>query len=217
MKKFFGSLFSVILLLPLLTSCGKYDYFAHVSDLRSDIFFAETDLYSLSVYCVERESPFLCDGVASPRVRTVEVILVEKERTGAEFEVYFLSQKDLGGDMSFRSVSGDFYYSKSVLEFPEKSVSLRVVRNGEQTDLVATSVKGEGLLTPEQALSHALEAEQREISRLTYGGAFHGELHVRLLKRDKTYYYVGIVDETGEIRSLLLDSESGEVLAKRGK
>ena len=50
---------------------------------------------------------------------------------------------------------------------------------------------------------------------MTRGGVFYGEFHVRLLRRDKTYYYVGIVNSKGDILSLLLDSETGEILARR--
>lgn len=42
-----------------------------------------------------------------------------------------------------------------------------------------------------------------------------GEFHVRLLRRDANYYYVGIVDGKGHTISLLLDSETGETLARR--
>lgn len=38
---------------------------------------------------------------------------------------------------------------------------------------------------------------------------------MRLLRRDKNYYYVGITDCTGKTISLLLNAETGEVLARR--
>jgi len=38
---------------------------------------------------------------------------------------------------------------------------------------------------------------------------------VRLLRRNTNYYYVGIVDTDGKTISLLLNSETGEVLARR--
>ena len=50
---------------------------------------------------------------------------------------------------------------------------------------------------------------------MTQNGKFNGEFRVRLLKRDKTYYYVGIVGKDGGELSLLLDAESGALLARR--
>lgn len=214
MKKSILSFGLLLFLLPALAACGKYDYFSHVSDERSDLFCAETEEYSVTVACLEREYPFLTDGVVSPRSKTVEVVLTETVPTGAEYEVYFLEDTPRGGDMSFRGVSGDFYYSRGVEQFPSGSVSLRVVKDGEPQDILATSVKNENTLSTRDALDKAIAAEKATIERMSRGGTFHGEFHVRLLRRDKNYYYIGIVDENG-ILSLLLDSETGEVLARR--
>ncbi len=217
MKKHILCIGLLLMLLPALSACGKYDYSAHVSDERSDLFCAETEQFTLTVACLEREQPFLLDGVAGERTKTVEVTLAEKTLTGAEYEVYFLEDVPRGGDMSFRNVSGDYYYSRTVTEFPRDSVSLRIVCGETSQDIMATSVRNENTLTAADALEKAIQSEKETIGQLTYDGAFHGEFHVRLLRRDKNYYYVGIVDRQGGIISLLLDSETGEVLARREK
>lgn len=212
MKKFIPCFLMLAGLLSVLSGCGGYDYSAHISDERSDLFRAETEDFTLTVACVEREHPFLTDGVAAERSRMLEAVLAAP--AGSEYEIYFLEDAPKGGDMSFRSVSSDYYYSRSVEQFPSGSLSLRIVKDGVAEDLLATSVKTEHTLSPQQALDKALSAEKAKIDGMMSGGKFHGEFHVRLLKRDKTYYYVGIVDEKG-ILSLLLDSETGEVLARR--
>ena len=189
MKKFIPCFLMLAGLLSVLSGCGGYDYSAHISDERSDLFRAETEDFTLTVACVEREHPFLTDGVAAERSRMLEAVLAAP--AGSEYEIYFLEDAPKGGDMSFRSV-----------------------KDGVAEDLLATSVKAEHTLSPQQALDKALSAEKAKIDGMMSGGKFHGEFHVRLLKRDKTYYYVGIVDEKG-ILSLLLDSETGEVLARR--
>ena len=83
------------------------------------------------------------------------------------------------------------------------------------TEVVATSVKTEKTLTPEQALDAALGAEKDYVAARMRGGAFAGEFRVRLLRREVNYYYVGIVDGDGHTLSLLLAAETGEVLARR--
>lgn len=214
MKRHLLFLLLPILLLPLFTACKNLDYNAYISDERSDIFCAETEEYSVVVSCVDREHPFLTDGIVGTRTKTVEVTLTEKEPTGSEYEIYFLEDMPRGGEMSFRSVSGDFYYSRGVEEFPSGSISLRILRDGTPTEIAATSIKNEKTLSTSEALQFAIEAEKSEIERLTNGG-FAGEFHVRLLRRDKNYYYIGIVDRDGKTVSLLLDAETGAVLARR--
>lgn len=215
MKKHFFSFLSLLLLLPALSACGKYDYYAHVSDEKSDVFLAETENYTLTVSCVCREHPFLCDGVAAQKSNLLEAVLIEKEPSGGEYELYFLGDEPKGGDMSFRNVTGDWFYSRSVETFPESSLSVKIVKDGAQEEILATSVKTENTLSTRQALEKAVEAEHDRISKMTRGGVFCGEFHVRLLRRDKNYYYVGIVGGAGDILALLLDSETGEVLARR--
>ncbi len=215
MKKLLPLLAVAAAALASAAGCKSYDYFSHVSDVVCDIFCAETEEFSLTVSCAEREYPYLADGVAAPRTRTVEAVLREHAPSGAEYEIYFLEDVPRGGDMSYRSVSGDYFYSRGAESFPERSVSLRVVRDGAAQDLLATSVKTESTLSPEAALRSALGAERETVGALTRGGTFRGEFHVRLLRRDVNYYYVGILGGNGERVSLLLDSETGEILARR--
>ena len=198
-----------------LTACGDYDYSAHLSDVRSDLFCAETDEFSLALSCVSREYPYVSDGVASEKSDLVEIVLTAK--VGEDYEIYVLGDTVWGGDMSFRNVTGDYFYSRGVNEFPHDSVSLRVEWNGgeEARELTATSIKNDKTLSVKQTLDAAIAAEQDTVNAIMKNGVFCGELYVRLLRRDKTYYYVGIVDTAGRTVSLLLDSETGGVLARR--
>lgn len=210
--------FTLAMLLPLLflpVGCKKKeDYSAYLSDIRCDIFRAETDLFTVTVSCMEREHPFAADGIVSDMCKTVEVVLAEKTVSGAEYEVYFLEDMPRGGDMSFRNVTGDHYFSRGVEEFPTGSLSLRIVSGDKIEELFLTSVKSENTLTPKEALSFAVEAEKDTIARMT-NETFGGEFHVRLIRRDKNYYYVGIVHPEMGTVSLLLDAETGAVLARR--
>lgn len=207
----------ILLLLTLaLGGCGgSYDYSAHISELRSDIFQAETEEFSLTLTCVSREYPFATDGIACPRTDVVEISLVPTV-PGNEYSAYFATDAgEQGGEMSFRNAFGDWFFSESVTAFPNGSVSVRICRDEEVHEITATSVKNESTLSPAEALDCAVSAEKDRIERMTESRQFLGEFHVRLLRRDKNYYYVGIIDRDGETLSLLLDSESGEVLARR--
>lgn len=208
--------FSLLLLLtglvPLLASCKQSpDYFSYVSELRSDLFTASEEEFTLTVACISREYPYNGDGIKAPLSDVVEITL---EGDADEYSVYLLGDEQMGGEMSFRNTRGDFYYSQGVTSFPEGSVSLRVEWEDTSREIVATSVKTENTLSPEEALNHALSTEQDTLERMSADGTFRGEFYVRLLRRDKNYYYVGIVDTNGKMISLLLDSESGQLLAR---
>ena len=204
---------TLILLLglaPLVSACAKKtDYFDYVSELRSDLFVASEEEFTLSVACITRESPYINDGIKATMCQVIEITL-----DGDADEYSVLLDGGVGGEMSFRNTRGDFYYSQSVTSFPKDSVNLRVEWEGNTREIVATSVKTEHTLTPQAALDSALKGEQQTLERMKTDGAFRGEFYVRLLRRDKNYYYVGIVDTKGKMISLLLDSESGQLLAR---
>ncbi len=203
-------------LLPalFLAGCGKkQDYSAHISEVRSDIFIAETEEFSITLFCSEREYPYADDGVACPRSKLAEISLVAKEET--DYFVYVTGDEGFGGETSYRNVRGDHYFSQGVETFPEGSVKMRVEWGDEVREVVATSVRTEKTISPQEALQAAVGHEEEVLSRMTQDGEFFGEFRVRLLKRDATYYYVGIVNKSGGTISLLLNSETGEVLARR--
>lgn len=213
MKK---SIFAISLLsLPLIlaTGCAEYDYTQHLSEARSDIFRAETDEFTFTLFCVEREYPYLADGIACDKTSRVEIVLAPVQPITEDFTVNI--DGAYGGDMSFRNTSGDYFYSQSIETFPVSSVSVTLSWGEEVREFTATSVKNENTISVQGALSAATKSEKELLSTMTQNGEFYGEFYVRLLRRDKNYYYVGIIDKAGKTVSLLLDAESGEVLARR--
>lgn len=200
--------------LPLFTGCGgNYDYTKHLSEIKSDIFIAETEEFSITLSFTEREYPYADDGIACPRSNLAEISLTAT--TSADYSVFVTGESEWGGETSYCNVRGDYYYSQGLDVFPEGKVAMRVVWGEETREIVATSVKTEKTISPEEALNFALEHEKETVARMTADDVFGGEFRVRLLRRDETYYYVGIVDKTGRTVSLLLNSETGEVLARR--
>lgn len=213
MKKKLSSLVLLCALIPALGGCSGDNYTSRISEARSDLFCAETEEFSLTLACVSREYPYLADGVPCTRSDYVEVVL-----SGAPsdtYEVHFtIGEQTCGGEMSYRNVTGDYFFSQGVSEFPEGSISVSISCDGETQELTATSVRTSSTLTIDAALSAAAEAEKESLEQMG-GKKFTGEFYVRLLRREKNYYYVGIIDTTGKTISLLLDGESGEVLARR--
>ena len=146
----------------------------------------------------------------------MEVSLVPAKSQICDYEVYLLGETTWGGETSFRTYAGDYFYSESVRKFPEGSVTVQIKWEDETRELTATSVKNEKTLSVNEILEYAIKAEKETVKQMTRDGNFLGEFYIRLLRRNINYYYVGITDLNGTTVSLLLDSETGEVLAKRG-
>ena len=214
MKKSMIGFILLISALPFASACGQTDYSAYVSDVRSDVFLAETETFSLRLSCLSRERPYTLDGIPSPKSNLVEIVLTPASPTSEDVSVIVEGEKEYGGEMTYRAVSDDYYYSQGVESFPSRSVTLRVTYGGEEVSLTATSVKNENTISPEQALDYAVKSEKETVKRLADKNGFQGEFQVRLLRREQNYYFVGITDKTGKTVCLLLNAETGEVLAR---
>lgn len=214
MKKLFGAFFLLTAFLPLLCACSGIDYEDYLSESREDVFLAQTESFSLTVSCTSREYPYVSDGIACPKSKVVEVSLIPLDPAASDYEIY-LPETGIGGEMSFRTYAGDYFFSEGVESFPQNSVSVKIVCGGETSEVRAGSVKNDKTLSVSEALSRAVRAEKKTVDALTQNGNFLGEFYVRLLRRDANYYYVGIVSRDGTTISLLLAGESGEILARR--
>ena len=114
MKKPISAFLLILSMLPALTACGGYDYSAHISEAKSDLFCAETDEFTVTVSCVSREYPYVADGITCPMNSVMEVSLVPAKPQICDYEVYLLGVTTWGGETSFRTYAGDYFYSESV-------------------------------------------------------------------------------------------------------
>ena len=215
MKKRFLPLLGAAALLPALAACAPYDYSDRVSQVRSDLFLAQTEAFSLTLACLEQEYPYADDGIPCPMTRSVQIVLEPIEAPKGGVEIYVgEGEAQWGGEASYSTTFGHYTLSAGVEEFPAESVALTVVYGDTTHTLAATSVRTDETLSPAEALARGVEAERETLESMQREDAFCGELCVRLIHRDKNYYYFAVTDGTRRV-ALLLDAETGEVLARR--
>ena len=213
MKKRFCLFLAAAALLPLCAACAPYRYNDCLSEVRSDLFLAETEYFTLTLACVEREYPYADDGIPCPMSKSVQVTLSPLTPPAGDVSIFVgEGEARLGGEASYRTTRGDYTYSVGVDAFPEGSVTVTVLYGEQEHTLAATSVRTESTLTPEEALARGTEAERETLERMREAGSL--EIAVRLLRRDKNYYYFAVTDGKTRI-ALLLDGETGEQLARR--
>ncbi len=191
------------------------DYADYVSELRSNVFLAEADGFSLRVYAVERETPYLADG--SPRETTsrfeAHLIAPSYEKTCT---LSFIADGNAyEGEMSYDTVKGEYYFSRTLDVSALQTIACEI-RHGERTvSLSAHSVVTDDTLSPKEALYRLCEKEKEFFTAMTDEYGFAGEIYLRLLYEDAPYYYVGVVSKGGKTTAFLLNGKTGKLLAKR--
>lgn len=200
---------------PIVKDYGKVDYFSYVSELRSNILLAQDSDFSLRAYAVEKEHPYLADGVKREMTKRAEIHLIAPEG-GKTCKISFsVGKESFHGEMSYDNVKEEYYFSVSADLTTVESLNFEVVYGKDTKTLQAKTIKQADTLTPTAVLEKLRENESGTFDALTDKNGFVGEIYVRLICENEPYYYVGLIEKSGKIRAYLLSANTGKVLAKR--
>ena len=214
MKKFLCAIItSLSAASAILCACAgsKIDYTDFISERRYEVYMYADDKISVKVHVSSREAPYLSDGYKGEMSDMCE-IFVKLEDNYNKVDVRL---EERGGEMSYMSVTDSFYISFSGAPTGD-SVPITLTCDGEVLQITAPSVLYSGVISPEEALASAKDYDGDTFEALTNGKNFEGEIYVRLLADDgKCYYYVGVIDRSGNTSAYLVDGENGYVIAER--
>ncbi len=211
--------FLLVLCLFLLSFCcackKKVDYFDYVSELRSNLFLAKTEEFSLKIYSVFKESPYGADGVAQPVAPRLEAYLLAPSGDQTVRLSFSIDGKEYGGEMSYDNVKGEYFYGYSLDASKLSSIECTILYGEDRYTLNALSVLTDATLSPKKTLTMLIAECKQPFDELTDEYGFAGEIYLRLIYEDSPYYYVGLIDREGKIQAFLLSAETGKILARR--
>lgn len=206
----------VVALSGNLAACKKsLDYFSYVSELRSNIFLAETEGFSLRVYAVEKEYPYAMDGVKRDVSARTEIYLCAPSGTQDCSLAFTVNGTEQGGEMSFDNVRAEYYYSCTLDVSALTVLEMQITYGKETFTLAAQSVLAEDTLAPKTVLDGLVTAEKALFEGMTDDYGFAGEIYLRLIYEDSPYYYVGVISRDGKSHAFLINAKTGKILAKR--
>lgn len=215
-KSLFHLLFIFTAILFILGACKKQiNYFEYVSELRSNIYIATTDEFTIKAYYSLRESPYLSDGIkqeTEPRLEIYLYTLSYDEKAEIKFEI---DKKNYQGEMSYDNSTNRYYYIESIKIDELDRIDFTIIYGDKTIELTANSVIQNDILTAREILDKFVKSEPETISLLSAKGKFLGEFSIRLIEKGELYYYIGVFDKNGNVKSYLLDAKTGKILAKR--
>jgi len=209
-------IFCVIFSAFFFSGCKeKVDYFSYVSELRDNIFVAETEDFCLRIYSLEKEYPYSTDGIKRETEKRTEMHFLAPSGNKNCTLSFTVNGKEYGGEMSYDNVKAEYYYSCTLDVSKLTKIDCAIVYGEEEVCLSALSVRTETTLSPKEALAKLREAESELFTNLTDKYGFAGEIYLRLLCEDSPYYYIGVIDRNGNVTAFLMNGETGKVLARR--
>ena len=206
---------SLSFFLPIFKSATALDYFDYVSELRSNILLAETNEYSLKVYAVEKEYPYLADGIKRETSTRAEIYFSAPSGDKSCRMSFSINGKTYDSEASYDNVKAEYFLSEPVDLSDAKELTFSLSYGEENFTMIAKTVKTENTLTPRQVLNKLKQKDPATFESLTKDNAFVGEIYLRLISENAPYYYIGLIEKSGNIKAYLLHSETGKILAKR--
>lgn len=225
MKKVFVSILAILAYTTALLFGGcsaQADLTDYVSEYRSDIFMGTQGEYSVFASYSQREYPYTADGNVGDMSSIFEIALTAPDNTQTYSVRYTLGEKEYSSELSFDSVRLVHRCSQSIPAPSETSLTftISITENGdtEPVSVTASSIKTEKTLNLDDLLQKVRNAESARFDALTSGNSFAGELYVRLLyDNGRCFYYIGLIDRSGNTYAMLADAETGEIIATRGE
>lgn len=188
--------------------------FDNVSRLRSDVFYGETENYTVTVYPELRESPMIANGEISEIKNFVIIKLQVKNNLTGEFTVSFEVDKKYSETFGFSAFSDCYVSSVEVEKLPDKPFIATITHENDSENVTLESKLNKDTISPKTALDKAYKSKNEYIDERSVNGVFGGEIYLRLIaESDKNYWYVGFITDE-ETLALLLD-DKGVLLEER--
>ena len=132
MKKsrvFLSFLLALFTLIISLSGCDKGLMLEnHVSELRSDVFYGESDEYKLKAFYGYREHDYVNDGKVGEKEYLLSFRLLDTETDGATYTVKFNHlDKDYSSTFSFDPLSGVLTCQFEIENFTEKTFTVSIL------------------------------------------------------------------------------------------
>ena len=217
MKKLVIFVISLVLLFSLCSCKTDGGLTPFVSELRSDVFVGEGQSLSLKAGYGFKETPFITDGKTSNKTYALTFKLLGVNDQNVAYSLTAnLNGRDYNANFTFNPVSHSLTTIVEIEDFKEKEFAVTVRSANTVEQITLKSILPENTIDYKSALSHVKSSQSALVKSYTdTDGNLTAELHVRVLVKDgHPYWYVGFAKDN-DLKALLVDGLSGEILAVR--
>ncbi len=209
MKKSIILLVAFCLLLFVSSCKNDIDLEMYLSEKRTSVYFVKSDDYSLTVYGEEREDPFISDGYVgtSKKFITVRLEDYQKSLDDASVTITF-DGVSLTGKFEYSPLNGKFCTELETENLPTSTEITAVIKNGGEEKTFTLQGYCLSGIDYKTALSSVSKSAKTEIENMLNQTS---SLEVRLriiLEKDRSYYYVSLIDKTGKTLAYLVDGSN---------
>ena len=215
-KSIYIFLFALLSLIFLLSvGCKRQTSFLldYVSELKSDIFTCDSE-YNLTATYGYKETPYSNDAKVGDKEYALTFILKDQVESQVEYFLIIPEFNDCKLVFS-KSKSGNLVATLEKEDFSSKTLDVKLCFGENIVDITLNSIIPKDTLDINKVLLKLQVEQENLVTHYVDGLNFNAEIYARILvKNDKVYWYIAFGDGDN-LKALLVDGITGEVLAIR--
>ena len=208
----------IMVILPfacIFAGCKSNDiYVERISELKQDIYTANTEDLQISATYGFKESPFYIDNKVLDLIYgyTFKLDIIPDEiKRSLEFSD---ENKTYKADFTLDDITSEYKAFIEIQKHFEKQFTVNLICGTDVKSVVLTSVVPENCMSYKKALSSLTEQQRSLFDAYTADGKFNAEIYMRIFVKDRTpYWYIAIAADENKLKAMLIDGFSGELLA----
>ncbi len=209
------------------TACGssKIDLNDHLIERRNNLFVAEDELYCVSFSSGQHEQNYALDGIKNAMEDFGILTLNRLDGNPLANDTYTyivtINDQQYTGYLESSAVDNSYSADLAVAVNDDAVINVQISFTGYNINKDLTNVSSSFNVDSSTALSIANEELSEGISNITSDKNVSFEVVMKILKDSSNpegisyYWYVGVVSTNGDTLGILIDANSGDIVAKK--
>lgn len=214
---------------PLLfCACGKtnkFDISQHLIEERNCLFTAQDDIYSVTLSSGIRENEYCLDGVKNDMVDFSILSLSKLDGSSLSNDTYTyvvtINDESFTGYLIKSEIDNSYNVDLGLHLSNEDKINAKITFTGYSIDEEMTNTTKDFVINKSQAIETANKELKSKLKQITNDKNNKIECILKIVKDYSTsevkhyYWYVGVVSTNGDTLGLLIDTNTGDVIAKK--
>ena len=189
---------------------------------KGNCYFVDTtnENATIKVSSGTRENPYSLDGIHND-TKPFTLVIFKTTLNGITEPSYVatIDNTKYEGVLELNPIDNTYVCDLGVQTYNTSKIDITIKVNEYEFTFAPTNLSATFGITFEEALDLGLKEMYGVVSNLTEGNKFNGETYVKIISDPASnlnmyYYYVAVVDNAGNIYSVVLDTASGKKLSK---
>lgn len=212
----------------LLFACGtskKIDIANYTIEERNHLFSAQDEIYSLTLSTGLREKDYALDGIKNEMVdfSILSLTKLNGEPLSNDTYTYILTinEETHTGYLEKSEIDNSYNIDLGLKVSADDTINAKITFTGYCFENTMTNVSQDFTVNKQQALETANKELKKEIKDITADKNNKIETVIKIVKDYSTsevkryYWYVGVVSNNGDTLGILIDTNTGDVIAKK--